>query len=163
MNGDTGTAEKKPVLTSLPNNTKPPLPPAPSLPSPTPDPRIANLTTFFQKYKCPQFNYNLISDYLYAADEHYSYVDYRLLPGISIQESSCGKHYPTATHNIWRWDSARTRFDSLQSGITFIADQLTNGRYYADKDLKQQLHAYNPNPQYAPKVLKLMGEIDSHP
>ncbi|PYT11356.1 MAG: hypothetical protein DMG59_26660, partial [Acidobacteria bacterium] len=63
--------------------------------------------------------------------------------------------------NHWGWDFARTGFESVPSGIDFVARQLAKGRYYRGKTVDEKLHAYNPNPQYAREVKQLMLEIDS--
>ena len=115
----------------------------------------ASLIDFFRQYNCPQPYY--INDYLSAADK--DHLDYRLLPAISMQESTCGKSYPVATHNLWGWQSARISFLSIPQGIEFVSKQLAEGSFYKDKTLDQKLRAYNPNPAYAGEVERLMGEI----
>jgi hypothetical protein len=128
--------------------------PTPALPE---DPRIAHLTSFFEHYKCPSYNFDLISDYLHAADEHN--LDYRLLPAISIAESSCGQH--ACPNNFWGWNSCQDDFftDPAQ-GIQYIASKLESGDYYRGKTLEQKLHSYNPNPSYAGKIIGFMKEIE---
>jgi hypothetical protein len=137
--------------------------PSPATITPTPenkpDPREAALSLFFQHHNCPPINYQLISDYLESADAYGT--DYRLLPAISVQESSCLKHYLVASFNGWGWNSARTGFASLQSGIDFISRQLADGHYYAHKSIEAKLRAYNPNPEYGPKIMGLMKEIEN--
>jgi len=86
-------------------------------------------------------------------------IDYRLLPALSVRESTCGQH--ARLNNRWGWDSARTGFRSLAHGVHYIARQLALGRSYRGKTLDEKLHAYNPNPQYPREVHKLMQEIDS--
>jgi hypothetical protein len=121
---------------------------------------MAALTTFFSTHKCPSYSLDLISDYLNAADQ--DNLDYRLLPAISIIESSCGRH--ACPNNFWGWNSCKgSTFTDPAAGIYFIADKLENGDYYRGKTIEQKLHAYNPNPQYAPKVLQLMREIEPKP
>ncbi len=117
------------------------------------------LGLFFRKFNCPDFNYGLIDTYIHAADQNG--IDYRILPAISVQESSCGRHYPLRTNNLWGWDSARTGFASIPEGIGFVSAQLAGGRYYAGKTIDQKLRAYNPNPVYAGKVERLMKEISN--
>lgn len=117
----------------------------------------AALIKLFQHYKCPQLSFDVINDYLNAADTNN--LDYRILPAISVQESSCGKHYPTRTHNLWGWNSAQSGFSSIPQGIDFVSKQLAGGRYYQGKSLIQKLRAYNPNAEYAPKIMALMKEM----
>jgi hypothetical protein len=123
------------------------------------DERALRLGRFFEKHKCPTFNYELIDDYINAADKYQ--IPYPLLPDISLQESTCGKHYPVSTRNIFGWNSAKSGFASLSESIDFVSDKLANGRYYANKSITKKLNAYNPNPEYAPKILRFMAEIEN--
>jgi hypothetical protein len=131
-------------------------------PTPTPqvDSRIAALTAFFTHYKCPSFNTALISTYLYAADQNQ--LDWRLLPAISIIESSCGQH--ACPNNFWGWDSCKgDAFTDPAAGIYFIASQLASGNYYRGKTTEQKIRVYNPRPAYAVEVEQLMKEISNEP
>jgi hypothetical protein len=119
----------------------------------------AQLTAFFRLHKCPAINYQLIPAYLESANRYQ--LDFRLLPSISIIESSCLQHYPVDSFNPFGWNSARTGFASLQSGIDFVSGQLADGHYYAQKTIDQKLRAYNPNPAYTGKVEQLMKEISN--
>jgi hypothetical protein len=123
--------------------------------------RKEQLMAFFRHYKCPQINFELIDHYLDAADKHQ--IDWRLLPAISVQESSCLKRYPVHTHNPFGWASARVGFDSLPSTISFVSEKLANGKYYAGKTIDGKLAAYNPNPTYKLKIKALMGQIAKQP
>jgi hypothetical protein len=118
-----------------------------------PDFRPAHLEKFFQSYQCPQPHY--IEDYLQAADNYA--VDYRLLPALSVRESTCGQF--GRRNNHWGWDSARTGFESVQSGIDFVTGQLAEGRYYSEKTLEEKLEAYNPRPQYIKEIKLLMQKM----
>lgn len=137
------------VLFSWVNNTaaEDVAPPAPR------DSRIAKLEAFFRSHDCPAPYH--VDEYLQAADA-YS-IDYRLLPALSIRESTCGKYQ--RMNNYWGWDSARSGFASVETGIDFVAHRLAKGRYYKGKALEDKLHAYNPYPDYANEVLSLMREI----
>ncbi len=119
------------------------------------DIRASRLEAFFHTYHCPAPF--LVSDYLTAADV-YS-IDYRLLPAVSVRESTCGRH--ARLNNRWGWDSARTGFVSLAHGIHYVARQLALGQSYRGKSLEEKLRAYNPNPQYPEEIRKLMREIES--
>ncbi len=121
------------------------------------DARATALEAFFSHYNCPAINDQLIPTYLNAADQNN--LDYRLLPSISVVESSCLKHY--RLNNPFGWNSDRTGFSSIQSGIYYVEGQLADGRHYAGKTIDQKLHAYNPNPSYAVKVTGFMKEIDN--
>ena len=118
-----------------------------------------SLSRFFKYYHCPDIAYQLINDFLYAADKNN--LDYRIIPAVFLQESSCGKHYPEDTNNVLGWESARKTFATIPECIGFVAERFANGRYYQGKSLIQKLLAYNPNPAYGPKILKLMAEIET--
>ena len=85
-------------------------------------------------------------------------IDYRLLPAISVLESTCGVYQ--RLNNRWGWDSARKGFSSFRAGLQYIARQLSQGRYYRNKSLEEKVRMYNPNPQYARLLKKLMLKID---
>lgn len=119
----------------------------------THDVRTVRLEAFFHAYHCPGPLH--IQDYLRAADAYD--IDYRLLPALSIRESTCGRF--AQKNNRWGWDSSRTGFSSVAMGIEFIARQLAFGRNYRGKTLQQKLYTYNPKPRYAEEVQKLMREI----
>jgi len=119
------------------------------------DEREIKLDKFFDRYKCPQPNY--AQEYIQEADRYN--IPYTLLPAISIQESTCGRHY--RFDNYWGWNSARTGFSTVAQGIDFVSSQLALGRYYKDKTIKAKLQTYNPNPSYAPKVIQLMTQIEN--
>lgn len=129
-------------------------PPADYIQPQPPDQRLEKLETFFEKFNCPKPNY--AQAYLTAADQNN--LDWRLLPAISIQESTCGRHQ--IKNNWWGWNSARTGFESVEAGINEVSRQLSVGRYYADLATNAKLGRYNPNPEYPGKILMLMQQID---
>ena len=118
------------------------------------DKRYERLESFFQSFGCPSPHY--VNEYLGAADQYA--IDYRLLPAISVLESTCGIYQ--RKNNRWGWASARRGFSSFRSGLQYIARQLSEGRYYKNKSLPEKVHMYNPDPQYARMVDKLMRKID---
>jgi hypothetical protein len=119
------------------------------------DGRALKLASFFEAHQCPQPYH--AEEYVRAADL-YS-VDYRLLPAVSVRESTCGLHQ--RLNNFWGWDSARTGFASVTRGIHFILRQLAFSRPYRGKSVDEKLYVYNPNPQYVKEVHELMREIDT--
>src|SRR5579862_580364 len=121
------------------------------------DPRIDKLKTFFASYGCPTPHHAL--DYVQAADVFQ--VDYRLLPAISLLESTCGTN--GRSNNYWGWNSAQSAFDSVPAGIAFVTSQLAAGHPYRNKTLEQKLSTYNPVGSYGRKVKHLMREIDKEP
>jgi|GEM_PF-1741759 len=119
------------------------------------DRRHAKLETFFQSFGCPAPHH--VKEYVGAADTYA--IDYRLLPAISVLESTCGIYQ--RQNNRWGWASARKGFSSFRAGLEYIAHQLASGRYYKDKTLAEKVRMYNPNPQYASQLEKLMRKIDT--
>jgi hypothetical protein len=119
------------------------------------DQRHAKLETFFQSFGCPAPYH--VKEYLGAADTYA--IDYRLLPAISVLESTCGIYQ--RENNRWGWASARKGFASFRAGLEFIAHQLAEGRYYKNKTLEEKVHMYNPRPQYARLMERLMRQIDA--
>jgi hypothetical protein len=119
------------------------------------DQRHAKLEAFFQSFGCPAPYH--VKEYLGAADTYA--IDYRLLPAISVLESTCGIYQ--RENNRWGWASARKGFASFRAGLEYIAHQLANGRYYKNKTLQEKVHMYNPRPQYARQLESLMRKIDA--
>src|SRR5579862_4653544 len=123
-------------------------PPAPPL-----DERGLKLQAFFESYRCPAPYH--VEDYLREADKNA--IDYRLLPAISVRESTCGRH--ARLNNHWGWDSARSGFSSVKAGIRYLARKLAFGERYKDQSVESKLKIYNPEVQYASEVRRLMDEI----
>ena len=121
------------------------------------DPRIVKVEAFFRLYDCPQ-PYRA-RNYVLAADAQR--IDYRLLPALSLRESSCGKW--ARWNNHWGWNSARSGFASVEAGIDYVAGQLASGRFYRGKTLDQKLHAYNHRPGYGLEVKLLMQRVEQSP
>jgi len=121
---------------------------------PLQDPRIARLETFFKAYDCPgPFH---VREYLEAADSHA--LDYRLLPAISLVESTCGAF--ERMNNRWGWDSVQSGFDSVPAGIDYITTQLAAGPQYKGKTVHEKLFTYNPYKDYVRQVERLMHQIE---
>jgi hypothetical protein len=118
------------------------------------DPRSARLEAFFKAYDCPGPLH--IGEYLRAADSHA--LDYRILPAISLVESTCGAF--ERMNNRWGWDSVQSGFDSVPAGIEYIAEQLAENPYYKGKTLEQKLFTYNPYKAYVREVKRLMQQIE---
>src|SRR5258705_4175285 len=65
------------------------------------DPRLASLKKFFQAGDCPAQDFS--EEFLRAADHHK--LDWRLLPSISLVESSGGRE--ARNNNPFGWDRGR--------------------------------------------------------
>lgn len=118
------------------------------------DKRHERLEVFFQSFGCPAPYH--AKEYVGAADSYA--IDYRLLPAISVLESTCGIYQ--RQNNRWGWDSARKGFASFRAGLEYIARQLAQGKYYRNKTLDEKVRMYNPRPQYARMLKRLMSKID---
>jgi hypothetical protein len=125
-----------------------------ALPAPSTDPRSERLEAFFKAYDCPAPLH--VDDYLRAADSHA--LDYRILPAISLVESTCGSY--ERMNNRWGWDSAQIGFPSVPAGIDYIAEQLAENPHYKGKTIQEKLFTYNPYPQYVRQVERLMQQIE---
>jgi hypothetical protein len=119
------------------------------------DPRLSRLQKFFGDRDCPLRD--AAKDFLVAADQNM--LDWRLLPSISIIESSGGKDY--RNNNVFGWDSCKSKFPSVRAGIHYVAAQLGKSRRYKDKDIDSKLLLYNPLPEYSQRVKAVMRAIGS--
>ena len=99
-------------------------------------------------------------------------LDWRLLPAISIIESTGGRHAcKKATHSFFGWGSCKINFESDEQAIEVVAMNLGGNNpdtdhHYAGKTTKEILQKYNPPsivPKYAEKVMKVMDEIGKNP
>ena len=128
---------------------------APPQPNPCPsDTRCDALVKFFKKYGSPLGKY--AGDFLLAADKHH--LDWRLLPSISMVESSGGKYYSYS--NVFGWNCGRARFRSISAGIHYVAAQFGTSSIYAGKDTRGILRQYNPaRSAYPKKVMRFIEQI----
>jgi hypothetical protein len=96
-------------------------------------------------------------------------LDWRLLPAISIRESSGGKH--ACGHNPFGWGSCkdpRYVFRSYEQAIEVLGKNLGGASlgtssYYAGKSTKEKLHWYNGTvePTYPDEVIAIMSKIEN--
>lgn len=119
------------------------------------DPRLSRLQKFFGDRDCPLRD--SAKDFLIAADQNQ--LDWRLLPSISIIESSGGKYY--GNNNVFGWASSKEKFTSVRAGIHYVAAQLGKSRRYKGKDTDSKLQMYNPLPEYSQRVKAVMRAIGS--
>jgi len=121
---------------------------------PVVDLRGARLEAFFKAYDCPGPLH--VEEYLEAADAHA--LDYRLLPAISLVESTCGAF--ERHNNRWGWDSVQSGFPSVPAGIEYVTEQLAENPRYKGKTIRQKLFTYNPYKGYVRQVEQLMQQIE---
>jgi len=119
------------------------------------DPRLSRLKKFFSDRDCPLKD--AAGDFLVAADQNA--LDWRLLPSISMIESSGGKDY--RNNNVFGWASCKEHFPSVRAGIHYVAEQLGKSSKYRGKDVKGKLQLYNPLPEYPGRVQAVMRAIGS--
>jgi hypothetical protein len=117
------------------------------------DPRLEAIQQYFGDRDCPLRD--SAAEFLVAADQNE--LDWRLLPSISMIESSGGKDY--RNNNVFGWDSCKESFTSVEAGIHFVASKLAKSRLYKGKNVDQKLLTYNPQPDYAPRVKAVMRAL----
>jgi hypothetical protein len=117
------------------------------------DYRLVRLQQYLAARDCPLNKY--AADLIEAADNND--LDWRLLPSISVIESSGGKYY--MNNNVFGWKSCKERFPSVRDGIHYVASRLANSDLYREKSLDEKLKTYNPVPHYSKKVKFVMRTI----
>ncbi len=132
-------------------------PKIPPLPVIHHDFRISALAEFMEAHKFAPDQYQYVSEIIKNADANK--IPAALLVCIDLQESSGGKRFYRSTHNPFGWGSDQISFASERIAIDYISRQLGSGRAYAGKTLVGKLHAYNPNPEYAIKIINCINEI----
>ena len=121
--------------------------------------REEKLSAYFEKNHCPLLEYTTL--FIYTAEIHG--IDWRLLPAISMQESSCGKHQ----RGFNPFGFGYYRFGSFIDAITYVGTAISGGSpkekayHRANKDTDKILWLYNGtvNPSYPAKVKMIMEEI----
>jgi hypothetical protein len=99
-------------------------------------------------------------------------LDWRLLPAITVQESSGGKRMYRQNPFGWAIYGDRVNGYSqmayfeggVSDAIKCVAWNLAGenpktAKYYSSPDISQKLKNYNPNPAYPPKIFKIMEDI----
>jgi hypothetical protein len=115
--------------------------------------RVERLKAFFGQRQSPA---EKLAVHFVAAADQYD-LDWRLLPSISMIESSGGKRY--MNNNILGWDSCRVRFPTVRDGIYHVASRLAKSSLYRDKDLDAILRTYNPHFTYSRRVKSVMNAL----
>jgi len=117
------------------------------------DPRLIRIRQYFLERLCPAHQY--AEEFIMAADRHE--LDWRLLPSISMIESTGGKE--ARNNNMFGWDNGNVRFSNNRDGIHRVASRLAESRYYKGKTLDQTLKTYNPVGEYGKKVKLVMAQL----
>lgn len=117
------------------------------------DARMIRIKRYFLERDCPAHVY--AADFVQAADRND--LDWRLLPSISMVESTGGKLAPN--NNMFGWDNCDIRFTSNREGIYAVAARLKTSPYYRNKSLDGILKTYNPRSEYAAAVKAVMAQL----
>jgi hypothetical protein len=118
-----------------------------------PDSRPIRLRNFLARLHCPIVD--MAEDFIHAADDNH--LDWRLLPSIAVIESSGGKAYKK--NNIFGWDQGEASFPTIRAGLNEVAYKLGRAPLYRHQDSLGKLLMYNPNDDYADRVLAVMKQI----
>lgn len=117
------------------------------------DPRLLRIKQYFLERECPAHVY--AEDFVTAADQNN--LDWRLLPSLSMVESTGGK--ASRNNNMFGWDNGDTGFRSSREGIYRVASRLNRSHLYRNKNLDAMLYTYNPRPEYRERVKLVMAQL----
>ncbi len=129
------------------------------------DERAVKIDRYFESKKMPLAGYGM--KFVAEADEHG--IDWRLLPAISVMESTGGIHSCGQSNNPFGWGSCKNvSFENFEEAIAIVSEHLggdnpRTARLYQDKTIKQILQTYNPpsiSPNYAPTVMGIMEKFN---
>jgi hypothetical protein len=121
--------------------------------APATDPRLLRIKQYFLERECPAHVY--AEDFVTAADQNN--LDWRLLPSLSMVESTGGK--TARNNNMFGWDNGGTGFRSSREGIYRVASRLNRSHLYRDKNLDAMLYTYNPRAEYKERVKMVMAQL----
>jgi hypothetical protein len=115
------------------------------------DARAALVRKFFKGYNSPL---EKLSDYIVLQADTYD-IDYRLIPAISMQESTGCKFIPDDSYNCWGYGiygDKVLRFSSFEEGIERVSRGLRKDYYDHGLDTPAQIMA-----KYTPPSISLGG------
>jgi hypothetical protein len=121
------------------------------------DPRQARIQQFFKERDCPA--QKLAADFVAAADMNR--IDWRLLPSLSLVESTGGKYQKN--NNMFGWENSNFRFRNNKEGVYYVASALRHAQPYRDKNLDGVLRSYNPDAAYPARVKAVMEQLGPAP
>ncbi len=132
--------------------------------------RAKAIDAYFEARKMPLAGYGAKFVEVAEAND----IDWRLLPAISVIETTGGKHLckkipQDKKWNPFGWGSCKIGFNSFNEAIETVGKNLggnnpNTAHHYEDKTNKEILEKYNPPsvvPDYAKKVMKVMDIIGS--
>jgi hypothetical protein len=124
-----------------------------------PDTRAQDIDDYFHKRGMPLEGYG--KKFVEAADRNN--IDWRLLPAISVKESTGGKFLIPGSYNAFGWGSGSVKFKSYDEAIDYITNKFGTGKYYAGKSVEGILKTYNPpsvEPEYSKNVIWIMEQFE---
>jgi len=80
---------------------------------------------YLNKYNSPLYPY---ADYIVTTSDQYG-IDYRLIVSIAQCESNVCKKIPYNSYNCWGFGNAKTRFESWEHAINYVAKTLKEDYY----------------------------------
>ena len=120
------------------------------------------IDTYFAKYDAPLEGYGM----KFVVEAEKNGIDWRLLPAISMRESTGGIHACKKVPNsVFGWGSCKISFNSIDESIEIVARSLggnnpKTSHHYEDKTVTQILKKYNSViPNYSAQVVKIMKAI----
>lgn len=120
------------------------------------------INAYFTKYNSPLAGYGM--KFVTEAEEHG--IDYRLLPAISMRESTAGLHAcKKVANSVFGYGSCKISFNSIDDSIETVArslggDNPNTARHYDGKTTLQILKKYNSIiSNYGGQVAKIMKII----
>lgn len=119
------------------------------------DTRISAIDSYFKQRNMPLEGYG--KKMVEVADKYE--LDWRLLPAISVRESSGGRHM--CQNNPFGWGSCKIVFSSLDEAIETVGFKLANLKVYKGKTTEMKLYYYNGTvlPSYPAEVLAIMEKF----
>lgn len=120
------------------------------------DNRAQIIDTYYKEHNMPLEGYG--EKMVEVADKNG--LDWRLLPAISIRETSGGLHQ-CRTNNSFGWGSCKIQFKSQEEAIEIIGNKLSTLSVYKDTTTEHKLYHYNGTvvKTYPQEVLRIMNTI----
>lgn len=128
--------------------------------------KAAKIDGYFAQYNLPLTGHGKT----FVLEAEKNDLPWALIAAIGMAESTGCKFVIKGTNNCFGWGSGSIRFESIDKAIEVISYNLGGNnpktdQYYADKDLKGILEAYNPPhiaPEYTGKVQWIMKAIENY-
>lgn len=119
------------------------------------DTRVQQVENYFRQRKMPLLPY--AKKMVEVADKNG--LDWRLLPAISVRESSGGLHM--CKNNPFGWGSCKIGFKSIDESIDVVGYKLANLPVYKGKTTERKLYYYNGTviKAYPAEVIAIMNKI----